>query len=208
MQYDEFRTAVAVAAGIMNRRPLTRFSTDPKDLRAISPMTFLAPGSIVYSSNSVLPATPLSGSLLRRSKDSLRPIMDSLWKRWRLEYVSILQKRTKWITQHRNLQPNDLVLMTDETAPREYWPLALVTHAFPDEQGIVRRVRITTSTGKDFERDIRNLVLLEREGEGEVARESRDAVPSKAGVRSLSKVPSTPSHTPQNSYKLRLRKSK
>ena len=106
------------------------------------------------------------------------------------------------------MSPNDLVLMTDETAPREHWPLALITHAFPDEQGIVRRVRITTSTGKDFERDVRNLVLLEREGEGEVARESRDAIPSEAGAQTLSQTPSISSQPTQNSYNLRSRKSK
>ena len=41
---DQFRTLLAVAAGIINRRPLTRCSDDPNDFMPLTPMSFLCPG--------------------------------------------------------------------------------------------------------------------------------------------------------------------
>ena len=172
VEYERFRTLVQVAAGIVNRRPLTRYSADASDCRPLTPAHFLSPAiaTFVHSSD-VLPAVPLTGSELRRSKDSLRPLLDTFWQRWRTEYVASLQQRSKWLTRHRNIQRGDLVLLVDENHPRESWPLALVTDAFPSDDGIVRRVALRTSSNRLLERDIRKIVLLEREGDDEKVEE-------------------------------------
>ena len=162
LHLDQFRTVVTVAGGMLNRRPLTKNSCDPNDLTPLTPMTFLNPGSVIYSSNIVLPAAPLNGSELRRSKDTLRPILDGLWKRWRTEYVASLQQRSKWLYSKAPLARGDLVLLVDEAAPREFWPLAIVKETFPDSNGDVRRVLVNTASKKELEKDIRKVVLLER----------------------------------------------
>ena len=172
-----------VAAGIVNRRPLTRFSDDPQDFCSLTPMDFLQPGAFIHSSNVVLPATPPSGSELRRSKDRLRHLLDALWKKWRTDYVMTLQQRSKWLGRRPNLRVNDLVLLTDESAPREFWPLAIVTEIKPDEVGNVRTIVVKSSGGKEHERDIRKVALLERDGEETVENVSKDtSVSSLAGA--------------------------
>jgi hypothetical protein len=40
---DVFRTVLAKAVGIMNKRPLTEITSDPNDFRALSPNDFLDP---------------------------------------------------------------------------------------------------------------------------------------------------------------------
>ena len=55
--------------------------------------------------------------------------------------------------------------------PRERWPLAIVTGIIPSEDGLVRRVHIRTSSGQSLERDVRKIILLEREGEDEKVEE-------------------------------------
>ena len=99
--------------------------------------------------------------------DTLRPYVDGFWKRFKADYVSVLQRRQKWINKSRNIQKGDLVLVIDELAPREYWPLAIVTDVHPGEDGLVRRINVCTSARKELERDVRKIVLLEREGEDE-----------------------------------------
>ena len=79
-----------------------------------------------------------------------------------------LQQRSKWHGRKPNLRINDLVLLTDETAPREFWPLAIVLKADADEAGNVRTIVVRTSGGKEHERDIRKVALLERDGEESV----------------------------------------
>ena len=142
MEIGKFRTLMCVTFGIVNRRPLTRPSSDLKDIRP-----------------------------LRRSHDTLRPIIDDLWKRFRSEYVSELQRRTKWISTQRNLAKGDLVLVIDELFPREQWPMAVIMDTFPSDDGLVRRVLVKTVSQKILERDVRKIVLLEREGEGEKVEE-------------------------------------
>ena len=171
MDFEKFRTLVIITAGIVNRRPLTRSSSDPNDLRALTPLQFVLPCHTVIPSSNVLPAGPLSGSAMRRSQDSLRPLVDDLWARFKSEYVSLLQRRTKWLSSRRNLAKGDLVLVIDELFPREHWPMAVVIDVFPGDDGLVRRVRLKTGSKKELERDVRKIVLLEREGEGEKVEE-------------------------------------
>ena len=91
-----------------------------------------------------------------------------------------LQQRSKWHVRKPNLRVNDLVLLTDESAPREFWPLAIVTEIKPDEVGNVRTIVVKSSGGKEHERDIRKVALLERDGE-----ESVDEISEETSVSPL-----------------------
>ena len=174
MHYEHLHTLVIVAAGILNRRPVARASGDSRDFSVLTPLHFILPSKVVTSSSDILPATPLAGTQLRRSHDQLRPLLDSFWKRFKNEYIPHLQRRTKWLSRHRNLAKGDLVLVVDELFPREKWPLAIITDVFPSSDGLVRRVRVLTSAKKELERDVRKIVLLEREGEGDSVEEVGD----------------------------------
>ena len=164
---ERFRTLLAVAAGIINRRPITRVSADPEDMEPLTPGHFLFPAGVPTPrlSGDVLPTTPLDGSSLRRSMDVLRPVVDSLWKRWQQEYIPSLQQRSKWLVEKEPLEVGSLVLVVDDIQPRERWPLAVVTAAPLSSDGLQRRVFLRLSNGQHLERDIRKVVLLERDGE-------------------------------------------
>ena len=175
MHVERFRTLLAVAAGIINRRPITRVSIDPEDMEPLTPGHFLFPAGIPTPrlSGDVLPTTPLDGSQMRRRMDGLRPVVDGLWKRWLQEYVPSLQQRTKWLVEKEPLEVGSLVLVVDDIQPRERWPLAVVTAAPISGDGLQRRVFLRLANGQRLERDIRKVVLLERDGEkdGAVTRE-------------------------------------
>ena len=97
--------------------------------------------------------------------DVLRPVVDSLWKRWQQEYIPSLQQRSKWLVEKEPLTVGSLVLVVDDIQPRERWPLALVTAAPLSSDGLQRRVSLRLLNGQHLERDIRKVVLLERDGE-------------------------------------------
>ena len=71
-----------------------------------------------------------------------------------------MQKRVKWQNARRNLAIGDLVLVLDESAPRGLWPLALVKNVFTSTDGLVRSVRVKTSTS-EYVRPITKIVMLE-----------------------------------------------
>ena len=58
-----------------------------------------------------------------------------------------MQERQKWNKVQRNLKPGDIVLIVDESSPRNSWPMGRITDTFPDKKGYVRRVKVKTQNG-------------------------------------------------------------
>ena len=91
---------LAITSGIMNRRPITKVSSDKNDDEVLPPMHFLFSGGYPFArSHEVLPQIPAGGSSLQRSHDKLWPVVEGVWKRWLREYVPMLQKRSKWLVK-------------------------------------------------------------------------------------------------------------
>ena len=78
-----------------------------------------------------------------------------------------------------NLQIDDVVILKDDNLPRNYWKMACVDRTYPDDDGLIRKVRITVATdfldnkGRRtkpvvyFERPIQKLILLQPGDESE-----------------------------------------
>ena len=98
-------------------------------------------------------------------------LCNEFWVRWRKEYLLSLQPRQKWVAPSRNLEVNDIVIVSDEDKPRNQWQLARVIETICDADGYVRKVKIAMSSTLDkkgkrlnsvtiLERPIHKLVLL------------------------------------------------
>lgn len=75
------------------------------------------------------------------------------------EYLPELQVQQKWLGVSRNCVPGDIVLLVDETAPRNSWVIGRVIKAQPDEHGLVRRVCLKTKTS-ELDRPMTKVCLL------------------------------------------------
>ena len=92
-------------------------------------------------------------------------ITNEFWCRWRKEFAHTLQERQRWTTKKRNFRINDIVLL-EEDAQINQWPLCKIVKTNPDNQEIVTSV--TRHLGIDdnnnheqiLERPISNLVLI------------------------------------------------
>ncbi len=90
-------------------------------------------------------------------------LAESFWKRWRQEYLVTLQKRHKWTDDKPNIQVDDVVLMKDNQAKRNDWPIGLVVKTLPSKDNKVRKVEVKIvrqGTTKTFIRPISELVFL------------------------------------------------
>ena len=154
---EDFATATAQINSIMNNRPITRLSDDPNDIQALSPAQLMSGAADVTAD----PAQFLDPAGYRRSFRNLKTVVDAWWSRWVKDYITMLQQRQKWLKPARNLEIGDLVLMTEKNIPRGLWRKALVTKTYPDKWGVVRTCTVTTATGTKFNRECRQLVLLE-----------------------------------------------
>ncbi len=71
---------------------------------------------------------------------------DLFWKRLVLEYLPQLQDRQNWTSVKRNFKPGDIVLIVDNTAPRNSWLMGRVIQTFPNRRGCVRHVKVKTKS--------------------------------------------------------------
>ena len=156
MDDECLHTALCEVEAILNARPITSTSGDPKDPEPLTPNHLL-----LLKGKPILPPGLFNRQdcYSRRRWKQVQYLSDLFWKRWTREYLSLMQERQRWNDVKRNLKPGDLVLIIDETAPRNSWPMGLITETFPDTNGHVRRVKVKTQTGT-LERPITKLCLL------------------------------------------------
>lgn len=70
-----------------------------------------------------------------------------------------LQNRYKWNRKEENLQEGDFVLLKDDNVPPATWPMARVIKAYPDDEGLVRTVKMITPKS-ELTRPVQKLVRL------------------------------------------------
>ena len=64
----------------------------------------------------------------------------------------------------RNLQVDDIVIIKDESLPRNRWKLGRVDETYPNDDGLIRKVRVVIATDSldDSGRPTKPVVHLER----------------------------------------------
>ena len=142
---------------IINGRPLTNVSNDPRDLEAITPSHLL----LLRSGPGLPPGNfRMEDCYSRRRWRQVQYLADQFWQRWIREYLPLLQKRQKWNRSRRNFASGDIVLVVNETTPRSSWPFARITDVYVDANGHVRKVKLRTKSSI-LERPVDKGILLE-----------------------------------------------
>ncbi|KRY15247.1 hypothetical protein T12_7899 [Trichinella patagoniensis] len=77
---------------------------------------------------------------LRRRWQYQQMLMRQLWKRWTEEYLVSLTVSGKSKKINRQPEIDDLVLVTEDTVPRNRWKTGVITELQPRSEGIVRSV--------------------------------------------------------------------
>ena len=138
---ETLKTFMVEAEAIVNCRPLTVDAINSPQMP--EPLT---PNHLLTMKSKVI--LPPPGEFQRAdlySKKRWRRVQylaNEFWTRWRKDYLQSLQPRQKWIAKWRNLQVDDIVAVMDDNWPRNSWRIARVEEVYPDDDGLVRKVRI------------------------------------------------------------------
>ena len=143
MSDEVLSTVMAEVVNILNSRPLSRNSDSPQDEQPITPNHLLhlrscpslPPGVFSKDDNSC-----------KRAWRQAQYLAGLFWHRWIRQYLPTLLKRRKWNETRRNLKVGDLVLLVDESFSRGKWPLGRVLDVIVSRDGLVRTVKIKTSS--------------------------------------------------------------
>ena len=156
LEDEQLATVFCEVEAIVNNRPITPVSTDPKDDGPLTPNHLL----LLRSGPKTPPGCFLKHDIYGRRWRHVQFIADNFWKRWIREYLPQLQLRQKWLDRKPNLSVGDIVLVKDESMPRNAWPLAKITQVFTGRDGLVRSAQVKTRYSV-LTRPVHKLCLLE-----------------------------------------------
>ncbi len=153
---EGLHTVLCEAEAILNSHPITKASTDPNDLEVLTPNHLLLLKTIPLFPPGQFKQEDIYA---RRIWRQIQYMSDLFWKRWVKEYLPQLQERQKWSKIRCNFTPGDVVIIIDDSAPRNTWLTGKITETILDKRGLVRQVRIKTKTGF-LNRPINKICLL------------------------------------------------
>lgn len=151
-------TAFTEVEALLNGRPLTNVSVDPKYPVPLTPNHFLMGRPFP---NLPIAVISLNERLTSKSWRPAQQIVDHFWRRWLREFVSALTERKTWTEKGRGLLLGDLVLVVDNRSARGTWPVRKITKVMPGKDGIVRTAVVQTQYGEYVRPAIKLFVFQE-----------------------------------------------
>lgn len=136
---EEFMTAIAGAESLINSRPLTYQTADPKDDTPLTPNHFLH-GQVggCFAPESI---DELSFNIRKRWR-RVQEIVKHFWGRWMKEWLPMLHSRKKWKVNTENVKEGSVVLVIRDGLPRGHWPLGRICEVYPGKDQRVRVVKV------------------------------------------------------------------
>ena len=154
---------------IVNSRPLTVTNLgSPTDAEPLTPNHLLTMKSRILLPP---PGEFRADQYLVKRWRRVQYLVNQFLSRWRKEFLNTLQERQKWSNPRRNMRvgdimliKGDIVLIKDDNTPRNLWRKARVDEAYMDDDGLVRKVRLTVADPLLNEHGKRNRVptILQR----------------------------------------------
>ena len=156
---ESLRTLLTEVEAIANSRPLSAEGLNDCSIEPLTPNHLLTMKSKV-----VLPPPGVfqkADVYCRKRWRTVQYLANQFWNRWRKEFLTTLQERSKWKDKQHNLRVGDVVLMRDADAPRNKWPMGRVHEAVPGDDGLVRKVVVKRPESNILvSRPITKIVLL------------------------------------------------
>ncbi|XP_037820360.1 uncharacterized protein LOC119609586 [Lucilia sericata] len=142
--FEEFSTLLIRIEGVLNSRPLSPMTEDPKDLEVLTPGHFLRGSPLMAPPE--MPNDDLNMSLLNRW-EKLKALHHRFAQRWKTEYLQELHKRYKWRYPKKELIVGDFVIIKDELLPPSDWRLGRIETIYLGSDKRVRVADIRTQYG-------------------------------------------------------------
>ena len=144
----EFNTAVKIAQGKLNQRPLIAISDDPNDqnILSITPAHLKLGKALISLPSSFDTVQDLNKISVGSRWEQRKRLQRKFFLRFQDEYLMSLRKLNTKQLDNKALEEGDVVLLLDEKRSKEEYPIARVTKVFTGSDGIVRSAELRLPT--------------------------------------------------------------
>lgn len=143
LSYEELSTVLCDCEAIVNSRPLTYISNDPKELVPLTPAMFLRD----LEESGVPDCDVIDRSSVCRRLAYKQQLREVLRRRFRIEYLGQLKLNCDKRSQ-KPISLGEVVFVGNDNSVRLDWPLGRVVELLPGKDNRVRLVRVDTAKGQ------------------------------------------------------------
>ena len=154
---DVLSTLFCEIENILNSRPLTAISTENDDQMILTPNHILRLSNTTLFPPGVFEKRDIS---LKRKWRQAQYVANLFFDRYKKEYLTELQQRSKWFLKERSHEVGDIVLITDQATPRNDWSTGIITKVKKGSDGLVRTCEVATLKNKFDTRSFDKKTLL------------------------------------------------
>lgn len=144
---------------IVNSRPLTHIPVTPDEPEPLTPNHFLL-NCINSTQTPAVYEHRICSS--RKQWRILQNLKNGIWKRWIMEYLPELTRRSKWFRPAKPISIGCLVLICDDNEPRSKWKRGRVLNLVIGKDGVARSANVCTPNGT-LSRPVNKLAVLDVE---------------------------------------------
>lgn len=158
LTYEDTYTILIQIEACLNSRPLSPLSSDPDDFLPLTPSHFLIGDSLAAAPQDDV--KDLQFTKLSRYH-RIQQLTQHFWSRWSREYLTELQKRSKWKANPNSLlQEGTLVILREDHLSPLHWPMARITKLHPGVDNITRVVSVKVPSGKVMQRSVSKISVV------------------------------------------------
>jgi hypothetical protein len=128
---EQLHSVFCGVESLLNSRPLTYQSSDPKDNVPLTPNHFLY--GQMGGSNAL--EVEEEGFQPQQRWRKVQQLISQVWSRWLKEFIPLLNRRPKWLSVVDSLKIGDVVMLLETGLPRGQWPLGRIVDTFPGKDG-------------------------------------------------------------------------
>ena len=144
LTFEELTTILTQIEACLNSRPLVAICSDPDRPEVLTPGHFLIGKPLCSIPD---PKSAKKSITLLKRWELCQNLTQHFWERWSSDYLRTLNKAYKWQNPGRNLKIGDMVVLKEDGAFRNKWPLGRIIQTYPGKDGHVRVALVKTAVG-------------------------------------------------------------
>ena len=151
---EELITAFKVVEGHLNSRPLTTVSSDPGDLKVLTPAHFLLREA--YSKIAPIPKIWSQKQRYLFTQD----LVATMWTRFLKEVIPLKNKYKRDVKLVEEIAVGEVVVLLNELDRNVAWPIAIVKEVHRSHDGVIRKATLAFN-GKEYIRSSNHFTKLQ-----------------------------------------------